>query len=206
MMMTVWLQGFALSAGLIIAIGAQNAFVLRQGLRRLHVFPTAMICTLCDMMLIGLGVAGVGTVIAQSALLTQIATWGGALFLLYYGYRAFRSAQQPGTLDVSTSAPERVYLRTTIAAALAISLLNPHVYLDTVVLLGGIGARYPQGERLWFALGAMSASMVWFFALAYGATWLTPFFQRRAAWRALDIGVGCIMWAIALSLVVAGVR
>jgi L-lysine exporter family protein LysE/ArgO len=206
MKMSVWLQGFALGASLIIAIGAQNAFVLRQGLRRVHVFPTASICTLCDMALIALGVAGLGAVIAHSPLLIGLATWGGAAFLLYYGYRAFRAALRPGAMELAASIPQPTYLRATILATLAISLLNPHVYLDTVILLGSIGARYPQEQRMWFATGAMFASLVWFFGLAYGATWLAPLFQRPAAWRVLDAAVGCIMWVIAASLVVSGAR
>lgn len=197
---TVFLQGFGLSAGLIIAIGAQNAFVLRQGLKRRHVFATAFICALCDLTLIVLGVAGFGTLIAESDLLTQIATWGGAAFLFYYGFRSFRSALQPGTLNVETVSQRPTRLRETVLATLAISLLNPHVYLDTVVLLGSIGASYPADQRLWFALGAAATSMTWFFGLAYGAMWLTPLFQRPLAWRILDVLVGCVMWAIAISL------
>lgn len=196
----VFLQGFGLSAGLIIAIGAQNAFVLRQGLRRLHVFVTAGICSLCDLTLIALGVAGFGTLVSESEVLTTLATWGGATFLLYYGYRSFRSALRPAALDVGAVTERPTRLRETVVATLAISLLNPHVYLDTVVLVGSVGARYPVDQRLWFALGAAAASITWFFSLAYGAMWLTPLFQRPLSWRVLDVLVGCVMWAIAASL------
>jgi L-lysine exporter family protein LysE/ArgO len=193
-------QGFALGAGLIIAIGAQNAFVLQQGIKRRHVLATALICTICDALLILLGVAGLGTMIAQSELLSAMATWGGVLFLGIYGLRSFRSALRPGLLDEQQSTLEGATLRATILAVLGVSLLNPHVYLDTVVLVGSVGARYLGAERVAFAAGAALASFSWFFTLAYGAAWLAPLFRRPIAWRVLDLGVGCVMWAIAWSL------
>jgi len=195
------MQGLGLGASLIIAIVAQNAFVLRQGLKRQHVFLTALICTLCDAVLITLGVGGLGLLIANIPALAFVATWGGAAFLLFYGFRSFRSAAAPGALEVGQAAAAPARWLKIVLATLAISLLNPHVYLDTVVLLGSIGARYPAGERLLFAAGAMLASLIWFFALAYGAAWLTPLFRRPAAWRLLDLAVGCVMWAIAASLI-----
>jgi L-lysine exporter family protein LysE/ArgO len=197
--LTTFIQGFGLGAGLIVAIGAQNAFVLRQGLKRQYVFITASICTLCDAILIALGVGGLGTIIASTPLLTAIATWGGAAFLLFYGFRSFRSALSAGKLEAS---PEHVTtLRNTILAVMAFSLLNPHVYLDTVVLVGSIGAHYPANERIAFALGAMSASLTWFFGLAYGAAWLAPLFRHPLTWKILDCLIGCIMWTIAISLI-----
>ncbi len=199
-------QGLGLGASLIIAIGAQNAFVLRQGLLRQYVFTTACVCTLCDMTLITLGVGGLGTILTAVPILTLIATWGGAAFLLFYGFRSFRSALRPGTLE--THKPEGFTERRSkiIAMTLAISLLNPHVYLDTVVLVGSVGAHYPGSERLSFALGAMTASLIWFFGLAYGAAWLTPLFRRQLAWQVLDVLVGCVMWTIAISLVLSAVH
>jgi len=198
---SVLLQGFALGASLIIAIGAQNAFVLRQGLKRVHVFLSASVCTLCDMVLITLGVAGLGTLISTNPILTQVATWGGAAFLLYYGFRSFRSAFKTNTLEAESAQGQPVRMRDTLVTLLAISLLNPHVYLDTVVLVGSIGAHYPENERIYFALGAMCASLVWFFGLAYGAAWLAPLFRRPMAWRILDALVGCVMWSIAGTLI-----
>jgi L-lysine exporter family protein LysE/ArgO len=198
---SVLLQGFALGASLIIAIGAQNAFVLRQGLKRVHVFLSASVCTLCDMALIALGVAGLGTLISTNPILTQIATWGGAAFLLYYGLRSFRSALKTNKLEAESALGQPVRVRDTLVTLLAISLLNPHVYLDTVVLVGSIGAHYPGNQRIYFALGAMSASLVWFFSLAYGAVWLAPLFRRPMAWRILDALVGCVMWSIAGTLI-----
>lgn len=194
------IQGFGLGAGLIIAIGAQNAFVLRQGLMRSHVFITALICALCDATLITLGIAGMGTLIARSPSLTTVARWGGAAFLLFYGARAFWSALRPGKLDANATG-HATTVRGTVLTVLAFSLLNPHVYLDTVVLVGSIGARYPSEQRVMFGMGAVLASWTWFFGLAYGAAWLAPLFQRRAAWRVLDVLIGCVMWTIAASLV-----
>ena len=202
----ILLQGFGLGASLIIAIGAQNAFVLRQGLKRTHVLLTASICTLCDAVLIILGIGGLGTLISTNPVLTQIATWGGAAFLLYYGLRSFRSALKPAALETTSTTPQPVRIRETIATLLAISLLNPHVYLDTVVLVGSIGAHYPANERGYFALGAISASLTWFFGLAYGAAWLAPLFRRPVAWRILDALVGCVMWSIAGTLIWSAVR
>jgi L-lysine exporter family protein LysE/ArgO len=202
----ILLEGFGLGAGLIVAIGAQNAFVLRQGLRRSYLFATASICTLSDMTLIALGVAGLGSIIAQTPILTFAATWGGAVFLLFYGFRSFRSAAQPGALQAESASQRPSSLRRTLLAALAFSLLNPHVYLDTVVILGSVGAQHPVGERASFGIGAMLASTTWFFGLVYGAAWLAPLFQRPAVWRALDVVIGCIMWIIAASLIWEGLH
>ncbi|GHO70284.1 amino acid transporter [Ktedonobacter sp. SOSP1-52] len=195
------LQGFGLGMSLIVAIGAQNAFVLRQGLKKQHVFLVAALCSLCDAVLILLGVGGLGAVINALPVLTLVATWGGALFLLIYGLRSFRAAFQSDKLNAHEVAGEPTRTREVMLAVLAFSLLNPHVYLDTVVLIGSVGAHYPSGERLLFALGAMLASLTWFFALAYGARWLAPLFCSPLAWRVLDCLIGCIMWFIAASLI-----
>lgn len=198
---TPLLQGLGLGAGLIIAIGAQNAYVLRQGLRRQHVFATALICTLCDMTLIALGVGGLGLVFATSPTLATVATWGGAAFLFFYGIRSFKAALSATSMDTKENTKAAASIKSVIIAALGFSLLNPHVYLDTVVLVGSIGGRYPIEQRAAFAAGAMLASLLWFFGLAYGAAWLVPLFQRPIAWRLLDTAIGCIMWLIAASLV-----
>jgi L-lysine exporter family protein LysE/ArgO len=199
----VWLpsllQGLGLGASLIIAIGAQNAFVLRQGLKRQRLFVTASLCALCDMLLISLGVAGLGTLIAAQPVLTTLATWAGALFLLYYGFRSFVSAMRSESLKTEET-QESAHLSDTVLTVLAFSLLNPHAILDTVVLIGSVGAHYAPHERFFFALGAMAASFLWFFSLAYGAGWLAPLFRRPLAWRVLDCVVGCVMWAIAGTL------
>lgn len=194
------LQGFGLGAGLIIAIGAQNAFVLKQGLKGRHVFATAAVCALCDLALIALGVGGLGAVVASSDALAAAPTWGGAAFLFLYGLRSFRSAARPGALEAEGDATGPAGLHAAALTALALSLLNPHVYLDTVVLVGSVGARYPGVERLAFAAGAMLASLAWFLGLAYGARRLAPLFASPRAWRVLDVLVGCVMWAIGASL------
>ena len=195
------LSGAALGASLIIAIGAQNAFVLRQGLRGQHVFVVALICALVDATLITLGAAGFGALVASSALLQGIAAWGGALFLFGYGLRSFIAAARRDTLDAESGGGPSLTLRQAVGFTLAVSLLNPHVYLDTVVLLGSVAGTYPAPERLWFALGAITASFAWFFSLAYGARLLAPVFARPRAWQVLDVLIGVVMWWIATTLV-----
>ena len=199
-MTTTFLKGFSLGASLIIAIGSQNAFVLRQGLRREHVLPVCLVCFACDALLILLGVAGLGTLVSSSRLLMQIALWGGGIFLFAYGIRAFRSAFRPQSMEVDETSNPASGLRWAILTTLALTLLNPHVYLDTVVLLGSISGQFPAPERPAFALGAVSASLVWFFGLGYGARILTPLFRRELSWRVLDLLIGCVMWGIAASL------
>ena len=201
MPVTILLRGFGLSAGLIIAIGAQNAFVLRQGLKRQHVFATAAVCILSDITLFTIGAVGFGTLVNQFPALKTIASWGGAIFVLVYGALSFRSALGRQALDVEAAGQATATLRATILTALAVSLLNPHAILDTIVLVGGIAGQYPWEERGFFTAGAMLASCTWFTSLAYGAALLTPIFRQPVAWRALDTVVGLIMWAIGLSLI-----
>lgn len=184
---------------MIVAIGAQNAYVLEQGLKRSHVFITAFFCTLCDILLILVGVSGMGALVTQIPMLATVTSLGGAIFLLAYGVRAFSAASRPSALRSSNRA-DTLDPRAAIIATLAVSLLNPHVYLDTVVLLGSIGAAQPKDERAWFALGAILASLTWFFGLAYGAARLTPLFQNPRAWQVLDFAIALIMWTIAASL------
>lgn len=203
------LQGLGLSAGLIIAIGAQNAFVLRQGLKHRHMFATAGVSSLADALLITAGIAGLGTIIAGSVVLTGLATWGGAIFLLYYGARSFKAALAPANasgLVVETGRQPSTTLYGSVLAAIGFSLLNPHAYLDTVVLIGSVGAKYPDSERILFGVGAVTASFVWFFGLVYGAARLSKLFERPSVWRILDVIIGCIMWAIAASLIWEPVR
>jgi L-lysine exporter family protein LysE/ArgO len=192
------LSGFLLGASLIIAIGAQNAFILRQGLLRQHVFILCLICALSDALLIAAGVAGLGTLIAQSPLLINVVTMGGALFLFFYALFAFRRALKPEVLHAARTGGGS--LKAALAACLAFTFLNPHVYLDTVHLLGSLSARYEGSARMAYAAGAMLASFVWFFGLGYGARLLEPVFARPAAWRVLDVAIGLIMAGIGLSL------
>ena len=205
------IAGFMLGAGLIIAIGAQNAFVLRQGIRHDHVLAVVAVCIACDWALIMLGALGFGSVIGRFPAVTAIAAWAGAAFLLVYGGLAFKSALRPGALstegDSAGSGPRAgSTTRTVVGATLAVSLLNPHVYLDTVVLIGSVAAQYAPQSRAFFALGAGAASAAWFATLGYGARLLAPLFARPAAWRVLDVIVGMVMWWIALSLVLGQVR
>lgn len=196
--MTAAFAGFTLGFSLILAIGSQNAFVLRQGLRRSHVLAVVLTCAVSDAVLIAAGVGGFGR-------LTELAPWfapamryGGAAFLIVYGFLSFRSAWR-GNDGLKTQGQEAGSLRTAIVTCLALTWLNPHVYLDTVVLLGSISAQYP-GQRLQFGAGAVCASFTFFFALGYGARALAPFFARPRSWQVLDGVVGLTMWAIAASL------
>ena len=191
--------GFALSATLIIAIGAQNSFVLRQGLRREHVVAIVAFCALADLALISAGVAGLAKVIGKAPSLTMALTIAGTAFLLWYGLRAARRAFQPQALRAAGGT--RISLRGAVAQAAAFTFLNPHVYLDTVLLMGSIGARQPADARLWFVGGAALASGAWFAALGFGARLLAPLFSRPRAWQILDVLVGATMLALAAGLV-----
>ena len=195
------ISGFSLGASLIIAIGSQNAFVLRQGLKREYVFAVSSVCFLCDAVLIALGAGGFGTLVAASPLLMGLTLWGGAAFLFAYGLRSFRSALRPGVLEADADASPFSGLGRVILTTLALSLLNPHVYLDTVLLLGSLAGQFAGNARLLFAIGAMAASLVWFYGIGYGARLMAPLFRRSAAWQILDLLVGFTMWGIAGNLI-----
>lgn len=199
--MSATAAGFALGLSLILAIGAQNAFVLRQGLRGEHVLAVVLVCALSDAVLIGLGVGGMGIAVAAMPGLAVAMRWGGAAFLFGYGALRFRAAWAGGeSLDPAAAAGSGSTPGAALATCLALTWLNPHVYLDTVLLLGSVSARW-EGARLAFGLGAVAASFVFFFSLGFGARLLRPLFARPAAWRWLDLGVGATMWLIALRLV-----
>ncbi|MGA1837292.1 LysE/ArgO family amino acid transporter [Herbiconiux sp. 11R-BC] len=189
--------GFGLS--LIVAIGAQNAFVLRQGLLRRHVGAVVAICALSDAVLIALGISGVGLALQQAPVLMTVARIGGAAFLVVYGILAARRALRPARLDAASSPRASAGLLATVTTCLALTWLNPHVYLDTVVLLGSVANTH--GDARWmFGLGAAIGSVLWFTALGYGARLLQPVFARPVAWRVLDGVIALIMVAIAASL------
>ncbi|WJN58519.1 LysE/ArgO family amino acid transporter [Pseudomonas sp. SO81] len=192
-----YLNGLLVAAGLIVAIGAQNAFVLAQSLRREHHLPVAALCVLCDALLVAAGVFGLAAVLAKSPLLLAVARWGGAAFLLWLGVQALRRALSPQALQQQDSGPRSH--RAVLLAALAVTLLNPHVYLDTVLLIGSLGAQQPVPGA--YALGAASASLLWFFTLALGAAWLAPWLARPATWRLLDLAVAAMMFAVAWQLI-----
>jgi L-lysine exporter family protein LysE/ArgO len=200
MFSTAFTTGFALSATLIVAIGAQNAFVLRQGIRKEHVAPIVAFCALSDLILIGAGVAGLGTVLGDSPALVALLTAAGSGFLVWYGVKALRRASQPQSLRAA-SGEGALSLGGAMAQAAGFTLLNPHVYLDTVLLVGSIGTRQPPDMRVWFVGGAACASGVWFTTLGYGARLLAPVFARPRAWQVLDTIVGLTMLTLAVLLI-----
>lgn len=194
-------KGFALSAGLIVAIGAQNMFVLRQGLKREHVLPIVLFCALADAALIIAGVNGLGAVLALVPGLSLALSLGGAAFLAWYGVSALRRAANPEALALADQ--PSITLGAALAGTAAFTFLNPHVYLDTVMLMGAVGASLPAAERPLFMAGAALASVSWFSALGFGARFLVPLFARPTAWRALDLVIGAVMLLLAASLLVA---
>ncbi len=190
--------GFALGLTLIVAIGAQNAFVLRQGLRREHVGVIVAFCATADAVLMLAGIAGLAVVLGHQPLLAGVLTAGGALFLTAYGLRALARAQRGGSLGAAAGAPP-LTRRAALAQTAAFTLLNPHVYLDTVLLVGSVGAQMGP-TRWWFAAGAAAASAAWFTALGCGARLLAPVFARPRAWQVLDALIGLTMLGIAALL------
>ncbi|WP_163887766.1 L-lysine exporter [Mycolicibacterium hippocampi] len=193
----VVLTGFATTMALIAAIGAQNAFVLRQGIRGEHVLPVVALCAVSDLVLIFAGIAGFGALIAAHPDVVSVAKYGGAVFLIGYGLLAARRALHPGTLTPSDAAPAR--LGGVLATCLALTFLNPHVYLDTVILLGALANEHQEGRWL-FGVGAVTASVVWFSGLGFGARKLSRFFATPRTWRILDGLIAAMMIALAVGL------
>lgn len=200
MILSVFIQGLVLSFGLIVAIGAQNAFVLRQGLRREHVGSVVLFCAATDALLIAAGVLGMAQALGESPGLARALALVGAVFLATYGVQALRRARKTQQLQ-ATAGGAGLSHGAALAQAAAFTLLNPHVYLDTVLLVGSIGAQQPAELRGWFVLGASTASMVWFGLLGFGARWLAPWFSRARAWQVLDALIGLTMWVLAALLV-----
>ncbi len=203
--METFIQGFLVCGGLIIAIGAQNAFVLKQGLLQRNILAVILTCFACDFILISLGVMGLGSLISESRMATVALALVGAVFLSVYGARAFRSAYLGNSVlqldnrdEVQSSAFKAVL------ATLAVTLLNPHVYLDCFAIIGGIAGTLSSSEKWLFLFGALCTSALWFFSLGYGAKLLIPLFKRPVTWRILDIATGIVMWLIAGSLVKYG--
>ncbi len=188
--------GFILSATLIVAIGAQNAFVLRQGIRREHVGAIVGFCALADLLLITAGVGGLAIVLRDLPRLTSALSLFGAAFLGWYGFRSLWRALRPQVLDAANGR-DPLSLRAAVTQAAGFTLLNPHVYLDTLLLVGSVGARQPADVRVWFVGGAAAASGVWFTSLGFGARLLAPVFARPQAWRVLDTLIGVTMLALA---------
>lgn len=198
-MNTAFFPGFGLGLSLILAIGAQNAFVLRQGLRREHVFWICLTCAVSDAILIAAGVAGFGRLALAFPWIEPVMLYGGGAFLIWYGGLSFRRAWRGGA-SLTTSADGPTGLSTALLMVLGLTWLNPHVYLDTVVFVGSVAAQ--SGDKVMFGAGAICASFVFFFGLGYGAQLLVPFFRRPEAWRLLDTLIGLVMWSIAAKLLV----
>lgn len=194
------LAGLGFGLSLIVAIGAQNAFVLRQGLLRSRVGAVVAICALSDAALIAAGVAGIGVIVERVPLVLVIVRLAGAVFLAVYGVLAARRALRPAALTADAR-PGSGSLWTVMLTCLALTWLNPHVYLDTVLLLGSVANTHGD-DRWWFALGAAAGSVLWFSALGYGARLLRPVFARPLAWRILDAAIAVVMLALAVSLVI----
>jgi L-lysine exporter family protein LysE/ArgO len=189
--------GFIASFTLIAAIGAQNAFVLRQGIRREHVLPVVALCTVSDIALISAGIAGVGALISAHPSALNIAKFGGAAFLVGYGLLAARRAWRQSSLTPSEATPAR--LIDVLLTCAALTFLNPHVYLDTVVLLGALANEH-RDERWLFGVGAVTASAVWFVSLGLGARQLAGLFARPLTWRILDGLIAAMMIGLGASL------
>lgn len=205
MNINIFVEGFGIGASLIMAIGAQNAFVLKNGIKRKNVFFTALICSLTDLFLIALGALGLGTLINKTPILMIAATIFGVVFLTWYAVKAFSAVFKHQRLEEAKESDGSKTLKSTLFTLLALSFLNPHVYLDTVVLLGSIGARYPIHERVSFVVGACFASITWFFSLSYGAGVLAPLFKKEITWKILDFIIGCIMLVIVYKLIEFGI-
>jgi len=195
------IEGFLMGAGLVIAIGAQNAFVLKQGIKGEHRAVIAWICSLSDALLIALGIAGMGYVFSAHPLITKTVSLAGALYLAWFSFRSFRSAIKAESMDVNGEPYDSLSLRSTVIITLGLTYLNPHVYLDTVVMLGGFGAARSPEIRPFFGIGAISASFAWFFLLAYSGKIIAPFFKKKSAWRVLDTVIGFVMLYIMVKLI-----
>ncbi|MBX4897527.1 LysE/ArgO family amino acid transporter [Rhizobium bangladeshense] len=196
---SVYATGLMMGLSLIVAIGAQNAFILRQGLRNEHVFAVCLACALSDAALIVLGVTSLQRIAGLLPWLDPVMRYGGATFLAWYGAKSLYSALRSSAALTAAEAETASFSRT-LVTCLALTWLNPHVYLDTVVLLGTISTRYP-GEQASFALGAVTGSFLFFFSLGYGATWLRPIFSKPSSWRVLETLVAATMWIIAFKLI-----
>lgn len=196
---TALLEGFLLSATLIIAIGAQNAFVLKKGLLKEHQFLTAALCSAIDAFLIILGALGLGSFFNKAPKVLIVVTFMGGVFLAFYGIKSFLSAITASSY-IQSNENKSSNLKMTVLSILALSLLNPHVYIDTVILLGGLSAKYPFYERISFVIGAFSASFIWFFSLSYGAAYLSKLFQSKKTWQVLDFSISLLMFFISYKL------
>lgn len=201
MMLATTLQGFTIGLAMIIPIGAQNAFVLSRGIHRNHHLLTATLCSFCDLSLIAIGVFGGANVLATNPLGMALLTWGGVLFLGWFGGRSLLSAWRGKGEGLAESA-QQMGAKSVLAMTLGVTLLNPHVYLDTLMLLGSLGSQVSESLRPAFAAGAMLASLVWFYSLALGAAALAPWLARSRVQQGIDLLVGIIMLSLAVQLAI----
>ena len=199
-MLTTTGAGLLTGLALIVAIGAQNAYVLRQGVVREHVGPVVAVCALSDLVLIAAGVSGIGIVVERAPWALEVLRWLGVAFLGWYGVSSLLRARRAGALTAGDGRPPRTSRRTAVLRAVALTWLNPHVYLDTVLLLGSVAGQQGTPGRWWFGLGAGVASLLWFSALGFGARLFSPLLARPRAWQVLDVLSGLTMLAIAVSL------
>ena len=202
MNLSIYLTGLSTGLSLIVAIGAQNAFVLRQGLRNQHVLAVTLICASSDALLIAAGVGGFAKLAAGWPWLDPLMRYGGAAFLAWTGAKALYAALSSKSALAPEDGAESPGLAAAILTCLAFTWANPHVYLDTLVLLGAVSTQFP-GHQTAFAAGAMSGSFLFFFALGYGAAWLRPLFARPGAWRAFEAATAAVMWTVSIKLVTA---
>lgn len=200
-MLNALLAGFALGGGLIVAIGAQNAFVIRQGVLNAHIFWVCLFCAISDAILIWGGTYGLGAILEVMPWLLKVMQYGGAAFLIWYGIKAARRVLKPEALDESSKTASNLFMA--LATCAALTWLNPHVYLDTVVLVGSIANARPLGEQAPFALGASLASFAWFFAIGYGAKALRGPLSKPIVWRAIDAIIAMIMFWLAFKLLIS---
>ncbi|WP_340615422.1 arginine exporter ArgO [Xenorhabdus entomophaga] len=204
-MFPIFIQGFFLSAAMILPLGPQNVFVMQQGSKKQFHLMSAALCSISDAILIAAGIFGGSALLGQSTFLLQAVTWGGIVFLLWYGWGAFRTAL---SAEVKLSAAENIIQSRwrVIVALFAVTWLNPHVYLDTFVVLGSIGGQLSIELRPWFTLGAVMASISWFFALSFLAAWFSPVLNQPRSQRIINVFVGCVMWYIAWGLIKQGLQ
>ncbi|SFN91357.1 arginine exporter ArgO [Xenorhabdus japonica] len=204
-MFSIFIQGFFLSAAMILPLGPQNVFVMQQGSRKQFHLMSAALCSASDALLIAAGIFGGSALLGQSILLLQAVTWGGVAFLLWYGWGAFRTAL---SAEVELSRTEKIIQSRwrVIVTLFAVTWLNPHVYLDTFVVLGSVGGQLSAELRPWFTTGAVMASISWFFALSYLSAWFSPVLNQPRSQRIINIFVGCVMWYIAWGLIKQGYR
>ncbi|MBS0285851.1 MAG: amino acid transporter [Proteobacteria bacterium] len=201
-LITPVIEGFFVGAGLIMAIGAQNAFLLKQGLKKEHLFLCAITCSISDAFLIVLGVTGIAELFDELPKIADYMRWGGALFLFCYGLRSFYQVFHPHVMVADLESKTKGSKLATFIALLGFTFLNPHTYIDTFLLLGTVGGERPDPEHIPFMIGAVSASFCWFFSLTYGASKLSPLFRNPRAWQILDTLMGFMMIGIAISLLI----